>query len=255
MPKAKEAAREALAIDNTATEAHQALAFVLQYDEWDWPGADREYRRAIELNPGDTIGRSHYATLLVSCCGRADAALAEVRQAIDLDPLSEFGAFSLGLVLNCARQFNAASDQARQMLELHPAYPLAYWNLGVATAAQGKYQEAVTVFRQGLTHAPGDSHLEAYLALASALAGQKEEAVKIISALQVRRQQEYFGGFLLAIANVGLGEHDQAMDWLSAAYEDRDCLLSYLNTWWVFDPLRPDPRFQDLLRRMNFPQL
>ena len=253
MPMAKEAALKALAIDETVADAHSALAGVLDYFEWNWAGAEREYRRALELNPGDTVVRSDYA-LLLGKVGRADDSVAEAQRAIERDPLSILGRFRLAAVLWLARRFDAAMAEARAGLELESANHLLCWNLGWAFAGLGRYDEAVEALRQATILAPGDPTAQAFLGWASGLSGHRQEALTILGDLERRRTREYFSSFWLATVNVGLGESDQAISWLQEAAEERDGMLTFVNTWPAVDPLRADPRFQALLRRMNFPE-
>ena len=252
MPSAKEAALKALVLDETVADAHLALGCVLHYYDWDWLGAEHQYRRALELNPSDTLVRVVYGHLLATCLDRPDAALAEVRQAVSLDPVSLFSRHTLALVLAFAGQFDAAIEEEHNALALEPTFLVAYRGIGYATAAAGRYQEAVAALQQGRTHAQGDLMLEGFLGCAYALAGQREEALEIVDQLEQRRGEGHSAP--LACVYAGLGEHDQAIEWLERAREKREGALTYLTVWSCFDPLRSDPRFQDLLRRMNFPE-
>ena len=250
MPMAKEASLKALTIDNTLADAHTALAAVLHFYEWDWLGAEREYRRALELNPGDTYARVTYAILL-GTLGRASESVAETRSALERDPLSVYSRHMHSLVLYLARRYDAAIAEARAGVELDSAYHIFYWDLGLSLVGLGKYDEAVEALKQAVTLAPGDVFSKAYLGWALGLAGQREEALAIVEDLEQRRAQEYVGGLFLAMASLGLGEHD--ILWLQQAAEERDGWITAVNTLLVFDPLRSDPRFQVLLQRMNFP--
>ena len=249
MPAAKEASRKALAIDDTVVDAHTALAFVLQFYEWDWPGAEREYRRALDLNPGDTFARTHYA-LLLGQLGKADASIAEARHAVVSDPLSVLSRHMLAMNLVLARRFDQALVETRAGLELDSYQPL-YWDLCWALVGLGRSDEAVEEGRKA-TLAPGDLIAQAWLGWTLGLAGQRQEALTIFEDLE-RRRQDYVGGSLLASVCVGLGDHEQAISWLPHAAEERDGFMTFLNTLLVFDPLRSDPRFQALLQKMNFP--
>ena len=254
MPVAKEAALKALALDESIAEAHSALATVLDFYEWNWTGAEREYRRALELNPGNPRTRSYYAELL-SREGRADAAATEARRAVEQDPLSAFGRFFLALTLVSSRRFDAAMAEANTGLELDPHFHSNYLTLGWALTGLGRFDEAVEAQRQATLAAPGDPHSEGHLGVVLGLAGHRSEALTILRDLERRRLQEYVSGFLMAQVSLGLGEQDQAISWLQKSAEERDALLPYLDAWFILDPLRADPRFQALLRRLNFPQL
>ena len=252
MPEAKEAALRALALDETAADAHLALAYVLHYYEWDWAGAEREYGRALELNPSDAQARTAYAWLLADT-GRVDEAVPEARSAVERDPVSALPRFSLAQVFVAARRFEEAIAVAHAAIELDPSFPSSYQALGWGLVGLGRYVEAVKVSRQQVIVAPGDPMSQAQLGWALGLAGERQEALAILEDLKRRRSEGYFGGVLLAGVCVGLGDHDRAISWLQKAAEERDGLMTFLNSLLVSDPLRSDPRFQALLQRMNFP--
>ena len=210
MPIAKEAALKALVIDETVAVAHFALALVLHWYEWDWLGAEREYRRALDLNPGDSLARCHYAELL-SCTGRVDASVAEARHTIEHDPLSVNSRHMLAEVLWRARRFDAAMPEARAGIELDPTYHPLYWDLGYALVGLGRYDEAVEACKQAASLAPDDPTALALLGWALGHAGHRQEALTILGDLERRRTQEYFSGGLMAHVSLGLGEHDQAI--------------------------------------------
>ena len=252
MPLAKAAALKALAIDETVADAHFALAIVLYTYEWDWVGAEREYRRALALNPGDALARGFHALLLV-LVRRTDSSVAEARRAIELDPLALFNRHLLVLVLYLAGRFDAAIREARAGIGLDRSHHPFYWVLGWALARLGRNDEAVEALRQATVLAPDEPISLMSLSWALGLAGCREEALTILGELEKRRTQEYVPCFYMALANVGLGDTEQAISWLQEAEEERDPSLSQLSTWPGLDPLRSDPRFQALLRRMNFP--
>ena len=253
MPEAREAALDALAIDETLADAHFALGLVRALYEWDWSGAEQAYRRALDLNPGDTLARCFYAELL-ACTGQPDAAVAECRHAVERDPLSVFIRFRLAFTLYQTRRFDAAIAEARAGVELDPAYHVFYWTLGLALSGLGRYDEAVEAMRQATVLVSGDPTTQAFLSWALGLAGQRDEALAIRTDLERRRTQVYCSGFFMALTYIGLSERDQAISWLQKAAEERDLVLPQLNANPGVDPLREDPRFQALLRRMNFPE-
>ncbi len=241
MPTAEEASRKALAIDNTVVDAHTALAFVLQFYEWDWPGAEREYRRALDLNPADTFARTHYS-LLLGQTGKADASITEARHAVVSDPLSVHSRHMLAMSLVMARRFDQAMVETRAGLELDAYQPL-YWDLCWALVGLGRLDEAVERGREATTLAPGDLMAQSWLGWTLGLAGKRREATTILEDLERRRRQEYVGGVVLASVCVGLDAHEQAISWLQQAAEERDGFMPWLNTLLVFDPLRSAPRF------------
>ena len=236
MPMAKEAALEALAIDETVADAHFAMASALEFGEWDREGAEREYRRALELNPGDTLARGLYADLLGSV-GRAEEAITEARDAVARDPLSLTNRHLLSQVFCMARRFDAALTEARAGIELDPTFHHFYWGLGWSLVGLGKYGEAVEAFTQATTVAPCDPLSQGFLGWASGLVGQRQEARLILGNLERRRKDEYFSGFMMAQVSLGLGDQEQAISWLQKAAEERDTVLPYINGWFAFDPL------------------
>ena len=220
--------------------------------EWDWAGAKRADRRALDLNPDDTVARRCYAILLVET-GRADATVAQARSAAERDPLSAHGPYILAIGLALAGRYEEAIAEAHAGLELDSSYALLYQPLGWGLAGLGRYAEAVDAFTRQATLSPGELTPQAYLGWALGLAGQKQEAVAILNNLERRRSQTYVAGTLLAYVSLGLGDHDQATSWLQEAAEERDGLMANLTTEFAYDPLRSDPRFQAILQRMNFP--
>ena len=250
---AKEAALKALAIDETVADGHFALALVLDYDEWNWPEAEQEYRRALALHAGDTFARVFYADLLARE-GRVDASVAEARHAVARDPLSPMGRYFLAFQLFYAKQVETAIAEAHAVIELDPGFHHPYWFLGLALAALRRHDEAVESARRATTVAPADPLSQAVLGWTLGLVGHRQEALGVLEDLERRRTQEYLSGYMLAYVCLGLDQHEQAIPWLLTACEERDAMLRYLSIWPGWDPLRPDPRFQALLRRMNFPE-
>ena len=157
------------------------------------------------------------------------------------------------MVMLAARRFDKAKEQSRRTLELDPTYAPAFWDLTEALAATGQPQEAVAIAHEASQFAKGDVSALGNLGQAYARAGQRAEAIKVLDQLKERRAEGYVPAMLLGLVELSLGEHDQALRWLEQAYEDRDGLLPCINCWVWFDPHRSDPRFQALLKKMNFP--
>ena len=199
MSEGKEAALKALALDETVADAHAALAVVLHY--WDWAGAEREYRRALELNPGDTFARCSYANLL-GMVGRVDEEVAEARSAVERDPVSPFCRYILQQAFVVARRFEEAIAEAHAGIELDPSYHLSYMSLGWGLAGLDRHDEAVDAFRQQVIAAAGDPFSQGWLGWALGLAGHRQEALTILGDLEGRRSQEYVGGLLLACVSL-----------------------------------------------------
>ena len=251
MPKAKEAALKALAIDDKEALAHTVLAQVLDYSEWNWAEAEREYRRALELNPGEGLARGGFVQFLCQL-GRCDEAIAEARSGLLRDPVDGLSHCNLAFALTQAGRFDAAIAQAQTGIELDPAYPLLHLGLGLGMAGSGRYDQAVEAFRVWVSAAPGDHQGQAFLGYALGLGGQKAEALTILDHLERRREEGYVASGLLAYVRIGLGDYEQAISHLQQAAEERDGQIGYLKVAFGFDPLRSDPRFQALLRKMNF---
>ena len=253
MPGAKEAALKALGIDETVEDAHYALAVVLDYYDWDWTGAEREYCRTLELNASHTVARFFYGDLLTRQ-GRANSGIAEVREAVEGDPLSLLCRHFLALGLYCAERFDDVIAEAEDGIALDPSAYYLHMARGWGLAGLGRHTEAIESHRRATNLAPHDPAPQGYLGLALGVAGEHGEARAMLRDLEQRRTQGYIGGWLLACVYVGLGVHDRAIEWLQTAADERDGLLPWLMVFPPFDPLRADPRFQALLRRMNFPE-
>ena len=254
-PKAKMAVAKALELDDTLGEVHVSLAVIKDTYEWDWVAAEREYKRAIELNPGYATSHHWYSIYLSWLGGRHEEAIAEVRRALELDPLSLIINEALGFVLYFARQYDEAIEQLQKTLELDPNFPDAHYTLGQVYLQKGMYQEAIEEFQKGIIHS-GDSISTrgiAQLASAYAAAGKRREALRVLDELMEESNQSYVSPARIAIVYVWLGDKDQAFAWLEKAYQERSPLVAHVNADPIFDPLRSDPRFQSLLRRLNFP--
>jgi TolB-like protein/DNA-binding winged helix-turn-helix (wHTH) protein/Tfp pilus assembly protein PilF len=248
--KAKAAAAKALAIDDTLSEAHAALALVhLRYD-WDWSATEREIKRAIALNPNYATTYHWYADYLV-VMGRLDEAIAQIKRAQELDPLSLIINTVLGLRLYHARQYDQAIEQCQKTLEMDPNFAQAHFALGEAYEQKAKYEEAIAELQKATTLSPSSPFLFSALGHAYAMSGQAGEAMKILEKLQRLSRQRYVSPHEMAMIYTGLGEKDQAFAWLEKAYADRSWRLPFLNVEPRFDGLRPDPRFADLVRRVG----
>ncbi len=251
-PKARAAALKALEIDADLADAHASLAIVLADYDRDWTGAEREYRRAIELNPGYATAHHWYALLLADLGRRGDA-LREIEEARKLDPLSVRINGNVGLVLYFARQYDAAIEQLRKGLELEPNDVGSHVQLGWAYMQKGMHQEAVTEIQKAANQGTGTLLPLAALAQAYAVAGNRDEAHRVLKLLKVLSGQKCVVPYQTATVYAGLGQREEAFAWLERALEAHDPRLNILNVDPSLDPLRSDPRFHDLLRRMNFP--
>jgi TolB-like protein/Flp pilus assembly protein TadD/predicted Ser/Thr protein kinase len=252
LSKGKAAARKALELDDSLAEAHAALAFIAETLEWDWPTAEREYKRALELNPGYAESHNWYAGYLMYF-GRFEDGITEAKRARELDPLSLPINNALGGRLLLAGRDNEAIAQIQKTLEMDPNFAPAHTQLGWAYLKEGMNQDAISEFQKGVTLSGSDPEESVDLGYAYAVTGKQAEAKKILAKLKKKRERAFVSPAALAIVSGALGEKDEAFAWLEKAYEVRDPTLTYLKVGPKFTPLRSDPRFQDLLRRMGLP--
>ena len=250
-PKAKDAVLKALEIDNTLSEAHISLARVKAEFDLDWSGADLEFRRAIQIDPSYPTGHDMYGNVLRHM-GRLDEAIAEEKRAVELDPLSLLNNRDLGYAFYEARQYDQAIEQERKTLDLDPNYSPAHSILGRAYLQKALYSEGIAEFEKELAISPANPDALADLGRAYAMADRKAEAEKVLDQLSALSKQKYVTPKGLAAIYVALGEKDKAFEWLEKANQDRSLAVAIsLKTYPGFDPLRSDPRFADLLRRIN----
>jgi TolB-like protein/Tfp pilus assembly protein PilF len=253
MPKAKDAATRALALDPGLAEAHIALANVRAYYDWDWPEAEREFKQALALKPGLAeahLWHSHY----LSALGQFQEALAEIEQARYLDPLSLPIRLRLGDTFYFSRRYDEAILAYRETLEMDAHFPIARYRIGQIYTQQGEYEEAIAEFEQDMAlnrSNPRSPIMLAALARTFALAGKRDEALKLLAETEGVAAQRYVALWAVSVAYAALGDRDQAFAWMERAYAERSHRLVFLNVDPVFDDLRADPRFADLLRRMN----
>ena len=251
-PKAKAAALKALELDSSLADAHNSLAYVkLNYD-WDWSGAEAEFKRSLELNPGYAHGHHWYAHLLFSS-GRRDEALAESTRSLELDPLSPILVVHLGWHYLYTRQHDRALDQLAKALELEPSYALAHWYRGLAYEEKKMYPEALRELTKTKDLLPGNLAVQSDIGHVYAVSGNKSEAEKTIARLKQESTRTYVNLYELALIYIGLGQNDQAFDWLEKAYRERSDQLIYLKVDPRLDPIRSDSRLADLVRRVGIP--
>ena len=252
MVKARTAAMKALEIDENVAEAQTSLALVRFRMDWDWAGAERAFRRAMELNAG-YASASHFLSLLLSALGRTDEAVAAARQARELDPLSLIIGTAVGRVHHFARQYDQAIEACRKTLEMDPAFASARLDLGLAYLQKSMFSEALCELRQAFTLSGERSIALAVLAYASAVAGERATALKMLDQLDERARRHDVSPLHAAYVHVGLAHVDEAFRLMERAYQERAGLFVFLNVEPIFDPLRSDPRFADLVRRLQFP--
>ena len=255
MPKAKAAAIQALVLDETLAEAHVSLGRVLASYDWDWTNAEKEYKRAIELNPRYATAHQWYGGYL-SVMGRSDEAIAERKRALELEPLSLVINFELGLSYYHARDYDKAIEQFQKTLELDQNFPAAHNFLPAAYEQKGMYKEAIAEFKQSipLTNGSESTLSKAGLGHLYAVTGRRNDAVLVLDELKQTFDREYLPASNIALVYAGLNEKDQAFTWLNKAYEQRAFQLQWINLDARWDNLRSDARFQDLLRRIGLPR-
>ncbi len=245
--QARAAAARALEIDPALSEAHTPLGLLKVYADWDWAGAEREFRRAIELNPGNANAHYEYA-LLLARLRRFEAALAEMRRAQELEPLTALVSLGVGQVLLYSGRPAEAREQIRKSLELDPDNPNAYYLLGQACELEGRYPEAEKALRRAVEL--GRRTGLGALGHALAVSGKQGEARRILEQLLAQRDQKVADQ--VASIYIGLGDQARALDWLERSAQERAVLsLGALHVLHYWDPLRSEPRFQNLLRSVN----
>ena len=251
LPKAKAAAIKALELDSALGEAHNSLAFCLDGFDWDLDSAGKEFRRAIELNPGYATAHHWYAWHL-SLLGRYDEAIAEMRKAENLDPLSLIINADLAELLVLAHFYDESIPQSRKTIEMDPNFALAHNQLAQAYFQKHMNDEAVAELQKAVQLSGGSPTCIANLARAFVASGKRGEAVKLLSNLKKRSTPSYSHAPEIAMIYAALGDKDQAMNWLEKGYKERFNPSVLLRPG--FDPLRSDPRFEDLVRRIGLPR-
>jgi len=249
-PKAKAAVTKALALDDSLSEAHTSLAFIQDLYDWHWASAEKEYKRALALNPGYATAHHWYAWHLI-VMGRNAEGIAELNKAESLDPLSLIISADLADALCIAHRYEESVRQSQKTIELDPHFAVAHYQLGQALEQLHKHDEAIAEFRRALELSGGNTTFESNLANAYAVSGSKEEAMKIVKDLENRQSQGSSTDASIALIHVGLGDNDRAMVWLNKALQARFNPSILMRP--VFDPLRSDPRFQGLLHRIGLP--
>jgi serine/threonine-protein kinase len=248
--KAAAAAARALELDPELAEAHTALGGVRFAYQWDWEGAESELRRGIVLSPSFADGYHWYSDFLCAM-GRPDEAIAAIRRAHELEPLSLTINMSLGSCLFYARRYDEAIQQHQRTLELDPRFAPALRNLGGALEQKGLLDEAIETFRKAVALSRGDLSAAGLLAHAYGVAGRKDEARRILAELEAESANRYVSPYTLAAIHIPLGETEAALDKLERAFERRDRGIIWMKVSPRLDPIRAEPRFTDLLRRMR----
>jgi TolB-like protein/Tfp pilus assembly protein PilF len=249
--KAKTVALEALEMDRSLAETHASLAWATMWYDYDFETVEREFERAIELNPRYVFAHSWFGYCL-GLMGRFEEAFTELKRAIRLDPLSSVTQWALGFVYAMARRWDEAIEQLEKTLEFDANFAWAHGGHAMACLAKSMYPAAITSAQKGVQLLPGSTALLTTLGEVYAAAGKTEEAQTILNQLQELSKQQYLSPYLLARIHMALGQKNDALCWLETSYETRASWMVFLKTDPQLDGLRLDPRFHDLIRRMKF---
>jgi len=252
MPKAKQAALRALQLDSTNAEAHAALGWIKTHYDWDWSGAEQEYRHAIEDNPGSGLAHGQYAIYL-DTMGRFEESLQQHKIAVELDPLWLIERACFGDSYSFARRYDLAREQYQKALELDPTFAQAHAGLAAVYLQEGKFPEAVAHLKKA-SELDADTGFSTGLAFAYAKSGKRNEARTILNRVLTAAHSSYVSPAGIALVYSGLGEQDKACKWLDRAREARDSALAYINVSPGWDGLRSNLCFQELIHGMNFPR-
>ena len=251
MPIAKQYALKALELDDSLSEAHTALAGIRFYSDWDWPGAESEFKRALALNPSDAEAHRIYSFYLLAM-GRFEESLLEVQRAQELDPLSLLTSVNAGWTFYFARQYDRAIAQCRKALELDANSHGAHDCLGSSYRAKGIREEAVAESERAVILSGKEPSRLAGLARAYAVFGRTADAKRVLDELRERAKQSYIPPYLFAVIHAALGEKEQALTALERAFAEHDIHMPWLKVDDAFDSLREEPHFQELFRRVGF---
>ena len=250
-PNAKAAAMQAVELDSTLAEPHVSLAWSSFVFDRDWATAENQFQRALRLNPNYPTAHQSYAMLL-SRMGRFDEAIREMKRAQELDPVSLDGNTMMGIALGLARRHDEAIPWFRRVLDMDPNFLRAHFGLGHALVHMKRYAEAINEFQKAADISGGGAAQLGSLGYACALANRRAEALEIVEKLKERSREHYVPLAMVAVVYSGLGDRDEAMTWLEKANEERDPWLTGLKVDPMFDSLRSDPRFLDLMHRVGF---
>jgi TolB-like protein/DNA-binding winged helix-turn-helix (wHTH) protein/tetratricopeptide (TPR) repeat protein len=253
MPRAAASARRALELDESSAAAHASLAWVHYFGDWDWPATERAFARAIELDPNEARTRRWHA-LFLSSMGRHGTAIEEASLAIELDPVSLSAHDAAAFVWSNARRFDKQLEQAERMRDLSAADPRGFMHMAMGYLHQDRFADAVAWAQKGAEISGRDSSFLCVLAVAQHRAGEVRQAQQTLAEIDRLAESAYVSDVYRASAYLWLRDHDSAIRQLQRAYERRDAYLVVANVVPWLDPLRTDPRFQDILRSMKFGQ-
>ena len=261
-PKAKMAAEKALSIDESLAAGHISMGACRLFYDWDWPGAEREARRAMELNAAyakaieintNYDDEHHFYCQALDTIGKPKESIDEMRKVLELDPLSVAMRFEMSFSLYIVRDYDQAIAEGLKALEMDPGFIGSYGCVAQAYEQKGMGAEAIAYMQKARSLFGDDPGVLSELGYAYAVSGQKAEAQKLVDALTARAAREYIEPTLIGLIHIGLGNRDKAFEWLEKAYNARSSWMTWLKVEPKFDPLRSDERFKDLARRVGIP--
>jgi serine/threonine protein kinase/TolB-like protein/Flp pilus assembly protein TadD len=251
MPKAKESAIKALALDNTLAEAHTSLAHILSNYDWNWSAAEKEFKRSIELKPDYATAHQWYAIHYLTATGRLEEAVQEMKKALELEPTSLVMNTFMGATLYYAGRYDEAIDQCRRTIQMDPNFAVAHWHLGLAYEQKQVLDAATEEFKKAISLSGGSPLMRAALGRAYAKSQKKHEANEMLNELNELAKRQYVSAYEVAKIHVALGNSEQAFQLLEKAYAEHSFHLANLNVCPQFKSVRSDPRFQDLVQRIG----
>jgi serine/threonine-protein kinase len=238
-------------LDANSAEAHTSLAHVKSTQDWDWAGAEREFQRAISLDPRRATSHHWYAMSCLAPLGRLDEALDEMGVAQALDPVSSIVARDLAVIHFYRRDFETALEQCDHTIELNPHFAPAYWILGVIQEQRKDFDESAAAFQRAVYLSPQTPRMHGALGRTFALAGRKKQALEVLKKLETYAKERYVSPLEFAWIQFALGDIDLGFRWMQKALEDRSFDLISIKVDPRFDPLKGDPRFEAIARRMG----
>ncbi len=253
-PQAKAAAQKALDLDPTLAEAHTFLAYSLVIYDWNWTEAERSFKRAIELDPNNAAAHFRYGQVYLAPIRRIDEAIVEVTKGVDQEPLDVNMGVTLAWLYLVGGQFDKGLEQAKKTYDLEPTHPLARWMLSEAYINKEMYVEAIALDERWLQDDPTSQFALRVAGVAYAKAGRRDKAEEMIRRLRELAKTQYVPSCRIASIYVALDEKEKAFEELNKAFEARDWELHRLNVDTYWKPLRNEPRFKEMLVRLNLPQ-
>lgn len=247
-PKAKALAEKALEMEDTLAEAHASLAWINLVYDWDWPAAERGFKRAIEINPGYATAHQWYAICLTAM-ERHDEAIKEIQLAQQLDPLSLIINANAGVIFYLQRKYDRAIEQLQKTLEMNPNFSPALSYIGRPYAMKGMYEEAIAAFQK--YRKIGSLYAVGWLGYAYAMSGERDKSENLIHELERMSKKRYVPPLAIARIYVGLAENDKAFEWFEKVYEERDPTIFLFKVYPDLDSIRSDPRYKTMLKKMG----